>query len=67
MAIATTDQGAIYSYGASNLLEEPEFFNIDVTKTVLSLIDNTTFWFDIVSKAGSLNSESARNNSSFNW
>jgi len=25
MAIATTDQDAIYSYGASNLLEEPEF------------------------------------------
>jgi heat-inducible transcriptional repressor len=58
MAIATTDQGAVYSYGASNLLEEPEFFNIDVTKTVLSLIDNSTFWFEIVNKAGSLGSES---------
>ena len=52
MAIATTDQNAIYSYGASNLLEEPEFFNIDVTKTVLSLIDNANFWFDIIKKAG---------------
>jgi len=51
MAVATTDQGAIYCYGASNLLEEPEFFNIDVTKTVLSLIDNSAFWFDIVNKA----------------
>jgi heat-inducible transcriptional repressor len=52
MAIATTDQGSMYSYGASNLLEEPEFFNIDVTKTVLSLVDNTTFWFDIINKIG---------------
>jgi len=52
MAIATTDQGAIYSYGASNLLEEPEFYNIDVTKTVLSLIDNANFWFEIIAKAG---------------
>lgn len=52
MAIATTDQGSIYCYGASNLLEEPEFYNIDVTKTVLSLIDNTTFWFEIINKAG---------------
>lgn len=51
MAIATTDHGSVYYYGASNLLEEPEFFNIDVTKTVLSLIDNTNYWFDIVSKA----------------
>lgn len=58
MAIATTDQGSVYNYGASNLLEEPEFFNIDVTKTVLSLIDNATFWFEIVSKAGNLNPES---------
>jgi heat-inducible transcriptional repressor len=52
LAIATTDQGEIYNYGASNLLEEPEFYNIDVTKTVLSLIDNNTYWFDIISKAG---------------
>ena len=58
MAIATTDHGTIYSYGSSNLLEEPEFFNIDVTKTVLSLIDNATFWFEIVNKAGNLNPES---------
>lgn len=52
MAIATTDQGSIYSFGASNLLEEPEFYNIDVTKTVLSLIDNANYWFDILNKAG---------------
>jgi heat-inducible transcriptional repressor len=51
MAIATTDQGKIYSFGASNLLEEPEFFNIDVTKTVLSLLDNNNFWFEIIKKA----------------
>jgi heat-inducible transcriptional repressor len=50
LAIATTDQGAIYNYGASNLLEEPEFYNIDVTKTVLSLIDNTNYWFEIINK-----------------
>lgn len=59
MAIATTDQGTIYSYGASNLLEEPEFFNIDVTKTVLSLIDDSNFWYQIIKKAGGLNPESA--------
>lgn len=59
MAIATTDHGTVYNYGASNLLEEPEFFNIDVTKTVLSLIDNSNFWFEIISKAGNLNPESS--------
>ncbi len=52
LALATTDHGSIYSCGASHLLEEPEFFNIDVTKTVLALVDNSDFWFEIVSKAG---------------
>jgi heat-inducible transcriptional repressor len=52
LAISTTDQGGVYSFGASNLLEEPEFYNIDVTKTVLSLLDNPNFWFEIISKAG---------------
>ncbi|RLC35540.1 hypothetical protein DRH14_00705 [Candidatus Shapirobacteria bacterium] len=58
MAISTTDQGLLFTYGASNLLEEPEFYNIDVTKTVLSLIDDTSFWFDVISKtAGHQNDE----------
>ena len=59
MAVSTTDQGSIYSYGASNLLEEPEFYNIDVAKTVLSLIDNNAFWFDILKKVGSSNNGSS--------
>lgn len=58
LAISTTDQDSVYSFGASNLLEEPEFFNIDVTKTVLSLIDNSDFWFDIVQKVGTNSPES---------
>jgi len=57
LAIATTDQGSIYSFGASNLLEEPEFYDIDVTKTVLSLIDDSEFWFDIVRKADAVQQE----------
>ncbi len=57
MAIATTDHGLVYNYGASNLLEEPEFYNIDVTKTVLSLLDNSNFWFEIINKAGTLDDD----------
>mgnify|MGYP000857683444 CR=1 FL=1 len=52
LAISTTDQGSIFSSGSSNLLEEPEFYNIDVTKTVLSLLDDPSFWFELVNKAG---------------
>ena len=55
LAISTMDQGQIYSFGASNLLEEPEFYNIDVTKTILSLIDNCSFWHDLVNKSTTAN------------
>ncbi len=57
LAIATIDQGSIFSFGACNLLEEPEFYDIDVTKTVLSLIDDNEFWFDIVKKADAVQQE----------
>jgi heat-inducible transcriptional repressor len=39
LAIATTNQGDIYYAGVSNILDMPEFFDIDVTRTVLSLLD----------------------------
>ena len=39
LAIAATDQGDIYYAGVSNILDMPEFFDIDVTRTVLSLLD----------------------------
>lgn len=39
MSIAATDSGDIYSAGAANILAMPEFFDIDVTRTVLSLLD----------------------------
>jgi len=57
LAISTTDQGGVYSFGASNLLEEPEFYDIDVTRTVLSLLDNVDYWFDIVKKADAIQQE----------
>jgi len=57
MALVTTDQGGIYACGASNLLEEPEFYDIDVTKTVLSLIDDADYWLDIVKKADAIEHE----------
>jgi len=51
MAIATTDQGHLVSTGASNLLEQPEFYDIDVTKTMLSLLDRTDYWFELIQKS----------------
>ena len=39
LSIAATDNGDIYYAGVANILEMPEFFDIDVTRTVLSLLD----------------------------
>ena len=59
LAISTIDQGSIFSSGSSNLLEEPEFYNIDVTKTVLSLLDDSSFWLELISRAGVDTSDSS--------
>lgn len=40
LALATTEDGDIYHAGYANLLESPEFFDIDVVRTVLSMIDD---------------------------
>lgn len=39
LAIATDEEGDIYSAGMANILDMPEFYDIDMTKAVLSLID----------------------------
>lgn len=39
LAIVTTDSGDIYYSGVANILNTPEFYDIDVTRTVLSLLD----------------------------
>jgi heat-inducible transcriptional repressor len=39
LAIATTDEGNIYLSGYANILDMPEFFDIDVTKNLLESLD----------------------------
>lgn len=39
LAVAATKEGDIYSAGYAHILEMPEFYDIDVTKSVLSLLD----------------------------
>lgn len=40
IAVATTNQGDVYSSGYANILSLPEFFDIDVTRTVLSIVED---------------------------
>ena len=39
MAVATDEEGDVYAAGMANILDMPEFYDIDITKTVLSMID----------------------------
>lgn len=39
LAIATTNEGEVYCSGYANILEMPEFFDIDLTKTLLEALD----------------------------
>src|SRR6185295_4076355 len=39
LAIATTSEGDVYCSGYANILEMPEFLDIDVTKTLLEALD----------------------------
>jgi len=39
MAIVTDEDGDVYASGMANILDLPEFYDIDITKTVLSMVD----------------------------
>lgn len=39
LAVATDSDGEIYASGMANILDMPEFYDIDITKTVLSMLD----------------------------
>lgn len=50
LAIATDSKGNIFYSGTANILDMPEFFDIDLTKAVLSLLDELDFFNKIFSK-----------------
>lgn len=47
LAIATTNTGDIFISGYSNILEMPEFYDIDITKTLLSAIDEYDYFYEL--------------------
>lgn len=51
VAIVTTDEGELYSSGYANILEMPEFYDIDVTKTLLDALDEYDLFKSIYASA----------------
>ncbi|MBI3379522.1 hypothetical protein HY029_02065 [Candidatus Gottesmanbacteria bacterium] len=49
MSLAATDEGDIYSSGVGNILDMPEFYDIDVTKHLLETLDDYSYWWSIIS------------------
>ena len=43
LAVATTKEGDLYVSGFANILDMPEFFDIDVTKALLSVLDEFNY------------------------
>jgi len=51
MSIAATDEGDIYTSGVGNILDMPEFYDIDVARFILSLFDEFPRLQEIIGKA----------------
>lgn len=49
LAVATTDDGGFYSSGSHYVLDMPEFFDIDITKALLEVIDEHEYFNNIFS------------------
>lgn len=51
LGLATDEEGQLYYAGAANILDWPEFYDIDVTRFVLSLFDENPRLQEIIGKA----------------
>jgi len=47
LAVATTRNGDFYASGYANILDMPEFYDIDITKTLLSAIEEFDYFHDL--------------------
>lgn len=50
MSVITDEEGDVYAAGMANILDMPEFYDIDITKTVLSMIDKVEMLNQIFSQ-----------------
>ncbi|MDO8577033.1 MAG: hypothetical protein Q7R82_01690 [Candidatus Daviesbacteria bacterium] len=51
LGLAVDDEGVVYYAGAANILDWPEFYDIDVTRFVLSLFDENPRLQEIIGRA----------------
>lgn len=49
LSLAATDEGNLFASGLGNILDMPEFYDIDVTKHLLDTLDEYDYWWGIFS------------------
>ncbi len=57
LAVATTEEGNFYCAGYANILDMPEFFDIDVTRSLLLAIDEFECFQELFTKVMGLSEE----------
>lgn len=50
LAVSTDEKKDLYYSGTANILEMPEFYDIDLTKNLLGMLDRFDFWENLVSR-----------------
>lgn len=50
LAVATTQEGDIFFAGYSHILDMPEFYDIDITKNLLNILDDVSYFESIFDK-----------------
>ena len=50
MSLAATDEGDIYTSGVGNILDMPEFYDIDRTRHLLDTLDEYDYWWNIFTR-----------------
>jgi heat-inducible transcriptional repressor len=50
LGVTVTDEGNVYYAGYSNILDMPEFFDIDTTKNLLSILDDISYFNRIMER-----------------
>ena len=54
IGVAITDEGSIYTSGYAHILDMPEFYDIDVTRSLFSLLDEASKLMSLFEKADGL-------------
>ena len=50
LSLVLTDEGRLYTAGSSNVLRHPEFYDIDLTRTVLEMLDRSEVFANIFNR-----------------